>query len=294
MMRSYCHCRKVVLVRLRMIHSSYLKLYRLDPASIPMPSPISFAVAALAAGSCAAEQNFPISYDETWAGPVQLQRNGTSAFSFVEATLIIPSLQLPVNPREQRASYSASVWVGLDGYDSPYPSGLWQSGINMTILANGTTAYNAWYEWVPSDYVELNASQLSVSEGDSIRVQISTAGDGLRGSLTLANLDTAQVFTHEQDAPTTWRGPTFPARGASAEWIVEAGGSLYGEQNVFPDWGTVEFLGARACRVDGACVLPGGRGMITTAVKYDDTLYTRSRAEGGRVLIEYVEEPVDS
>ncbi|KAI1342575.1 concanavalin A-like lectin/glucanase domain-containing protein [Xylariaceae sp. FL0016] len=259
-----------------------------------MPPSLSLAITALAAGLCATQQNSSITYGESWAGPVQLQRNGTSPFNFVEATIVVPSLQLPASPHAQRDSYAASVWVGLDGYDSPAPSGLWQAGINMTIwAADGSAAYNAWYEWVPDDYVELDATQLAVAAGDHVRVQINATDDGLHGSTTLTNLNTTQTFSYEQDAPTTWRGPTFPARGASAEWIVEAGGNLFGQQDVFPDWGTVRFLDARACRVNGECVLPGGPDLAVTAVKYNDTVYTRSREEGNSVSIDYIEEQVD-
>lgn len=92
-------------------------------------------------------------YDITWAGPVQLAENFntwsySSGFSLVEATLVMPHLALPAKPRQQVDEYTASIWIGLDGFVSPETArGLWQAGVIMSIWDNGTTEFSGFYEW---------------------------------------------------------------------------------------------------------------------------------------------------
>lgn len=169
---------------------------------------------------------------------------------------------------------------------------------------------------VPDDPVTIDASQLAISEGDHIHVLLNTTNGGLQGSTTLINLNTSQTFSYSQDAPVSWRGPTWPSPGTSAEWIIEAGTYLNATRFVFPDWGNASVLDARACyNTTGACgkclcnlpkiradhpttpVLPGqgtsSSSTQTTAVLLNDTdiLYTRSYVDGSDIWIAYVEEP---
>lgn len=115
------------------------------------------------------------------------------------------------------------------------------------------------------------------------------------GSLSLKNLNTSQVFEVTREAPVSWRGPTWPAPGSSAEWIVEAGTYLNGTRYVWPDFGEVRFLGARACyNTTGECVLAGkaGANKQIAAVLWNDTktVYSGTSVDGGDVRIEYLEE----
>jgi hypothetical protein len=92
-------------------------------------------------------------YDTTWAGPVQLAKNlntssNSSAFASVEATLVMPHLALPKQPRQLVNEYTASFWIGMDGFlSSETARGLWQAGVIMSIWDNGTTKYSGFYEW---------------------------------------------------------------------------------------------------------------------------------------------------
>ncbi|KAJ4397777.1 hypothetical protein N0V93_002014 [Gnomoniopsis smithogilvyi] len=253
---------------------------------------------------CASQAN--IFYDTTWAGPVQLANSslspnasGPSGFNLAEATLIIPTLSLPSNPHEQVDLYTASFWVGLDGFllsDSiPGVRGLWQAGIFGSLSVNGTVSYTGFYEWVPEDPVSIPTSQLALAAGDHLYVRLNTSNGGLQGSVTLTNLNTSQTFAYSQDAPVSWRGPTWPAPGTSAEWIVEAGTYLNTTRYVWPDWGNATFVDARACwNTTGDCVVPGQPGgeERMTAVWWNDTgiLYSRSGANDGTVWLAYVEE----
>ncbi|PBP20494.1 aspergillopepsin-2 [Diplocarpon rosae] len=273
----------------------------------------AFAIAALpwggvCAAAAAATTDTPYQpfYDETWGGPVQIAQHfqpslNSSGFNLVEATLVMPRLRVPRCPRKEADQYTASYWIGLDGF---LPStdagvrGLWQAGVIMSLWENGTAQYTGFYEWVPADPILLTPSELSVVEGDHLRVSINTTMAGYHGSVTLTNLNTSQTFVHSQDATKLWRGPTFPAPGSSAEWIIEAGTDLEGNQYVFPDWGQASFRDARACYVSGKCVVPGdvdtgSNNTRMTVVRWNDTqvVNTQSSVAGDRVSITYVEEP---
>lgn len=107
---------------------------------------------------------------------------------------------------------------------------------------------------VPDDPISINSSELAISEGDHIHVLLNTTNGGYQASATLTNLNTSQSFSYSQDAPVSWRGPTWPAPGTSAEWIIEAGTYLNGTRHVFPDWGNASFLDVQACyNTTGTC-----------------------------------------
>lgn len=216
----------------------------------------------------------------------------------------MPRLSLPQNPRERVDQYTAFFWIGLDGF---VPStdgqvrGLWQAGVTMSLWDNGTTEYSGLYEWVPDEPISLSQLQLAIVEGDHIHVEVNTTDAGYHGTTTFTNLNTSQTFSHSQDAAKLWRGPTFPASGASAEWIVEAGTYLNYTQVIFPDWGNASILDARACYLSGECVKPGDLdtgddNTRMTVVLWNDTqtVYTESSVDEDRVWIAYVEKPLQA
>lgn len=126
-----------------------------------MKSPKSFVAllspALFLSDVCSAQAD--IYYDTTWAGPVRIAEldlnsssaNSSSGFNFVEATLVMPHLAIPQNPHQNVDGYTASFWIGLDGFltsaESSGVRGLWQAGVIMSIWANGTTEYTGFYEW---------------------------------------------------------------------------------------------------------------------------------------------------
>jgi hypothetical protein len=71
---------------------------------------------------------------------------------------------------------------------------------------------------VPNDPISLTQSELTVSEGDHLHVVLKTSQGGYYGNVTFTNLNTSQIFSYGQEAPITWRGPTWPSPGTSAEW----------------------------------------------------------------------------
>lgn len=282
-------------------HIAAMKTNRALAASISILVTSSLAVAQASNGS--------ILYDTTWAGPVQIANtaltpNSTSGFNLAEGTLIMPHLSIPQKPHEQVDHFSASYWVGLDGAvpsgDSGAVRGLWQAGVIMTLspaTANSseTSIYTAFYEWVPNDPISLTADQLALAEDDHLYVRLNTSAGGLVASATFINLNTSKEFGVTMEAPVAWRGPTWPAPGTSAEWIVEAGTYLNGTRYVWPDFGNASFLDARACyNTTGECVVAGQartNGQIT-AVFWNDTktVYSSTAINCGDVKIAYVEE----
>ncbi|KAH6646231.1 concanavalin A-like lectin/glucanase domain-containing protein [Truncatella angustata] len=243
-----------------------------------------------------------IFYDTTWAGPIRIAErfNGTAGgFDRVEATLVMPQLSIPEKPNKQSDEYTAAFWIGFGGFlSSSTVSGLWQAGIIMSIWNNGSTEYKGFYEWVPNDPILLNSTELDISVGDHLQVILTTADNGMYGSVFMTNVNTSQTFSYSQAAPTAWRGPTFPALGNTAEWIMEAGTYINGPQYVFPDWHNATFLAAKACySADDACFSPVSGENITlnamTAVYRNDTetLYTKSLVQDEIVTIEYIEHP---
>lgn len=114
------------------------------------------ALAALFLGSACAATNsakYPSFYDTTWAGPVRFADNynissNTTGFTMAEATLVMPHLSIPKKPHEKATQYTASYWIGLDGYlSSEIIRGLWQAGVEMSVWPNGTTEYTGFHEW---------------------------------------------------------------------------------------------------------------------------------------------------
>lgn len=118
------------------------------------------AAALLFCSICAADStSFTPLYGEGWGGPVQvaenltLTSNSSSGFDLVEATLVMPHLTLPKNPREQVEQYTAAFWLGMDGVVSdpvnPFAvRGLWQAGVIMSVWTNGSIEYNGFHEWL--------------------------------------------------------------------------------------------------------------------------------------------------
>ncbi|KAK2676518.1 Heterokaryon incompatibility [Fusarium oxysporum f. sp. vasinfectum] len=176
--------------------------------------------------ACAAKDGsqYPLSYGEAWAGPVRFADNfnlssNSTGFTMAEATLVMPHLSIPKKPHKEVDEYTASFWIGLDGVlSSDIVRGLWQAGVIMSVWPNGTTKYTGFHEWIPDDPIDVSSSKLAISEGDHIHVVLMTTNNGYHGSTTLTNLNTSRTYTHSQNAANLWRGPTFPAQGATAEW----------------------------------------------------------------------------
>ncbi len=121
--------------------------------------------------------------------------------------------------------YSASFWIGIDGYTS---SNIIQIGTESD-CTRGSPQYYCWYELFPQNGVVLD---LTIDPGDEIHARIEYIGnDTFRLTIT----DT----TNGDDFSTTVVSPG--ANRNSAEWIVEA--PVY-RNRILPlsDFGPVDFM----------------------------------------------------
>jgi hypothetical protein len=126
----------------------------------------------------------------------------------------------------------SSVWVGIDGSNSPTVE---QTGIEADV-SNGVAQYSAWYEMYPAYPVTVN---LAIHPNDKISASVVYNSNG-QFVLTIQDLsDPAghNTFSITQSAP--------GAQRSSAEWIVEAPSSSRG---VLPlaNFGTVTITNAQA------------------------------------------------
>jgi hypothetical protein len=79
-------------------------------------------------------------YNKNWAGAVLTGEGVTAAsgsFPVIKATV-------PTEKEAGEKEYTASAWVGLDGYNC---NGLWQAGVDSIVESSGETSFYAWYEW---------------------------------------------------------------------------------------------------------------------------------------------------
>lgn len=241
----------------------------------------------------------PRFYSNTWAGAAQVRQNNTSPFSSIEGTLILPRLSLPSNPQKTVDQYSFSYWIGLDGYQSPGGSGLWQAGVVGHIFPhNNTRQYVGFWEWIPDPYEFVTAEDdFPVLEGDHVFVKLNVSTNGTVATVRMENRNSSKSIEHTRSAPTKWRGPSYSIPGTSAEWIAESGTYENYTKQVLPDFGTVEFYDARAFRRDGTVVRAGdartnGLQMFENFWVDSEMLYSNAEVVEGEtgVRVEYVEE----
>ena len=111
-------------------------------------------------------------YSTNWAGAALVG----SGYTGVTGTFQVPSVKAP-SGASSRTAYSASAWVGLDGYTCG--SAILQTGLDFTI-ENGAVSYDSWYEWYPANAIDF--SGISFSAGDTVKLTIvatsKTSGTG--------------------------------------------------------------------------------------------------------------------
>ncbi|KAH0145497.1 putative aspergillopepsin, partial [Aureobasidium melanogenum] len=149
-------------------------------------------------------ENKQVSYSNNWAGGV-LEGSG---WKTVTGTFTIPRVTVP-SGGSSRTLYSASAWVGIDGYSCE--SAILQTGVDFSIQG-GAVTYDAWYEWYP-DYA-YDFSGISFSAGDSVTVTV-TASSTTGGVATIKNNSKGTSVSH------TFSGETAGTLcQTDAEWIV--------------------------------------------------------------------------
>ncbi|PMD41075.1 concanavalin A-like lectin/glucanase [Hyaloscypha variabilis F] len=164
---------------------------------------------------------------------------------------VVPQPSVPSG--DGSGTYSAAIWVGIDG--DTYQNAIWQAGIDVTATKSSrktTYSYDAWYEWYP-DYAY-----------DFTGITI--------GTVVLENETTGQSVT-------TTISSTYALGGQNAEWIVEDY-EENGGQVALADWGTVTFTNTVATGSGGTSEgaedsdvieLESSSGTILSSVTVSDT-----------------------
>ncbi|KAL7787054.1 peptidase A4 family domain-containing protein [Trichoderma ceciliae] len=171
-----------------------------------------------------------VSYSGNWSGAVITSPPAGETFDGVSASFVVPSPKVP-SGSSSRGTYSASAWVGIDGYT--YADAILQTGVDFTI-ENGKVSYDAWYEWYPDYAYDFS---IAISEGDTIRATVSSSST-TRGVATIENLTTGKSVSKSLTSSSA-------LAQQNAEWIVEdfqEGSSLVNLAN----WGTVVFTDTTA------------------------------------------------
>ncbi|KAI1458658.1 concanavalin A-like lectin/glucanase [Annulohypoxylon moriforme] len=152
-----------------------------------------------------------------WSGVVIQGEN----ISSVSGTFPVLEPGIPNVNETGKHAYSASVWVGIDGYNKTIcpDGGLWQAGVltqhhNLT----GEIWYQPFYELYPDPPVFLDIGNNTA--GDMIKVSLDVANIH-QASVVLENLTTGRAFNQTVNI-------THPLCFSSAEWIVERSYSLSG------------------------------------------------------------------
>ena len=111
-------------------------------------------------------------YSTNWAGAALVG----SGYTSIKGTFTVPTVSVPSGGSSGTA-YSASAWVGLDGYTCE--SAILQTGLDFTVQ-NGRVSYDAWYEWYPASAIDF--SGISFSAGNTVALTITatskTSGTG--------------------------------------------------------------------------------------------------------------------
>ena len=148
-----------------------------------------------------------------WGG--YMVYNSSYSVSRVAGTWIVPTIAgstLTTCPDVQKTWDSNSVWVGIDGGETPTVE---QTGTSSDCFY-GQPSYYAWYEFYPAGSVQV---PITVSPGDKITAVVLFTGNNATGvptfETTITDATTAAAFTSPKSAvPGALR--------ESAEWIDES------------------------------------------------------------------------
>jgi hypothetical protein len=148
-----------------------------------------------------------------WGGYVVY--NASYSVSRVVGSWTVPTISGSTSttcPYAQKTWDSNSVWIGIDGANTPTVE---QTGTSSDCFY-GQTSYYAWYEFYPAGSVQI---PITVSPGDKITAMVLFSGNNATGvptfKTTLTDLTTSATFT----------SPKTPVPGAlreSAEWTDES------------------------------------------------------------------------
>lgn len=211
----------------------------------------------------------PHAVDSTdiWAGAL-LEAPAGDRFAWIEGTWTVPDAYPPANP-EAGITYSASTWVGIDGFDGS--NDVLQIGVDSLVLYEFNAVIHThlvWWEWFPGATFEI--TNLPVSPGDTVNGLVCVdPGSATTASVSLYNVTSNIAASFRATAP-----DGFGLVGNTAQWIVERLVSDTGTH--VPElarFGDVYFDEANAGTV-GHQLLHGGTGNVVEMTDFDNVIAT--------------------
>ncbi|KAJ0104283.1 aspergillopepsin-2 heavy chain [Diaporthe amygdali] len=207
-------------------------------------------------------------YNENWAGAVLTGKSVTAA----SGSFPVLKAAVPTSKEAGEKEYTASAWVGLDGYDC---NGLWQAGVDSIVESSGETSFYAWYEWYPADTQVVDLGEIAA--GDVINVEL-TAASTTEASVVLENKTNGKKFTKTVTSSDA-------LCGTAAEWILED--VTFQDSNTgLANFGSVTFSGISAT-VGGAATSSISDAVIMDIQDTDNNILTSSKVSGSTVVVTY-------
>ncbi|KAF7944769.1 uncharacterized protein EAE97_005402 [Botrytis byssoidea] len=208
-------------------------------------------------------------YNESWSGAVLTG----AVYTGVSASFSIPKPQVGTTGETSASDFTASTWVGIDGYNC---NNLWQAGVDATIeKSTGEVSYYAWYEWYPAATQVIELGTLTAE--DVISVNITTSGLN-QGTVVMENKSTGKSYTKTVSSANT-------LCGVSAEWIMEDL-SVDSSNIGLANYGSVVFSDAVATTASKT-VIPS-RAVILDIETSSNIVLTKSSVTDKSVTIAYV------
>jgi len=182
-----------------------------------------------------------------WCGGIAIPEVG-DRMEWVEGQWSAPQVALPADA-DSGQSYILSSWVGMDGdYGS---DDVLQAGCDATVvLVNGITQHQCqpWWQWYPGQSQTIDG--VAISPGDLINCKIVvTPGSSSSARIVFSNLTTGRHCAFGVTSPTLG----IALAGRSAEWIVEAFGTL----GPIARFSTVEFDNCYSGTLNGETISAG-------------------------------------
>jgi len=212
-------------------------------------------------------------YSTNWAGAALVG----SGYTGVYGTFVVPEPRAG-NTGSANTAYSASAWVGIDGYTCA--NAILQTGVDFN-YEGGSVSFDAWYEWFP-DYA-YDFSGISFSVGDTVTLGI-TATSTTAGRVTVENVSTGKSVSHSFSRESAALCET------NAEWIVEDFTQIAsnGAESLVPlvDFGTVTFTDAYATTRSGRVGITGAQ-IIDMIDETGSNVVADASVSGSEVIVTY-------
>ncbi|KAG8156413.1 hypothetical protein KVR01_013754 [Diaporthe batatas] len=207
-------------------------------------------------------------YNVNWAGALLTGKNVTAA----SGSFPVPKAAVPTEKEAGLKEYTASAWVGLDGYNC---KGLWQAGVDSIVESSGETSFYAWYEWLPADTQVVDLGEISA--GDVINVEL-TAASTTEASVVLENKTSGKKFTKTVTSSDA-------LCGTAAEWILEDV-TFQDPDTGLANFGSVTFSDTKAT-VGGSNTSSISDAIIMDIRDTNNTVLTSSKVSGSDVVVTY-------